>query len=154
MKDSIMKDTFMTTVIAGTIASVVQIAISWTLYLTGIIEQNPSLLHAMLLSNQVNPNLYFVLLGILSNFIAGVAFSTIIVITIRFTGKDFALFKGAGIGLVNASFQYIVLTRLFINPSIALPNPISELHTFIVYPLWGAIVAYIVDRYSDIRTVR
>lgn len=154
MKNSLMKDTVMTTVIAGTVASVIQMAISWTLYLTGIIEQNPSLLHARLLSNQVNPNLYYVLLGMLSNLIAGVSFSVVIVLTIKFTGKDFALFKGVVIGLVNASFQYIVLTRLFINPSIVLPNPISELHTYIVYPLWGAIVAYIVDKYSDIKTVR
>jgi hypothetical protein len=140
----------MTAFVAGGIATLFQMAISWSLYLLKITNQNPSIFHAKILSNSNNPVLFDIFLGILGNFFAGMFFAIIIIYVLKFTGTDYALYKGTFFGLVNAMIQYYIFARLFKDPTQILPNPITKLHLFIVYALWGFITAYIAVKYSSI----
>jgi hypothetical protein len=145
-----INDSLMTTFVAGGIATLVQMAISWILYLMKITNQNPSIFHAKLLTDSVHPALSEIFLGILGNFIAGMFFAMIIIYILKYTGTDYALLKGTFIGLTNSMIQFYFFARLFKDPADILPSPITKWHLFFVYGLWGFITAYIAVKYSSI----
>lgn len=147
-----VNDTVICILISGSIATILQIIISWVLLLLGIIQQNPSFFHARLLTNKFDVDFIEILLGIVGNFIAGVAFASIVVILLKLTGDDFAIIKGVLIGIINAMFQFYVLSRLFYDPAKLIPNTQTIIHVYILYMLWGAVVAYISSRYFKLRT--
>ena len=147
-----INDTIAVIIISGSIATIVQMIISWTFLLLGLIQQNPSIFHARLLTNKYHVGFAEILLGIVGNFIAGIAFAGIIIIVLKFTGIDYAIMKGASIGIINAMLQFYVLARLFHNPILIIPDLASIVHTYIVYIFWGALVAYISSRYFLLKT--
>jgi len=126
--------------------------ISWTFYFLGLIQQNPSIFHARILTNKYQVGFAEIMLGVLGNFIAGIAFASIIIILLKYAGIDYAIMKGASIGIINAMLQYYVLARLFHNPSLLTQDIASIIHVYIVYILWGALVAYISSRYFQLET--
>jgi hypothetical protein len=149
-----MRDSFFTSFVAGGIATLVQMAISWSLYLAGIVEQNPSIFHARLLTNKMDPNIFEIILGALNNLAAGMFFALAIFYFLRLTGTDYALLKGGFIGYINAIVHFLFLARLYVKPGLVLPNAITEWHVFAVYTLWGVITAYIIRKYGDVKIIR
>ena len=145
-------DTVLSIVVSGSIATVIQMVISWASLLLGFIEQNPSIFHARLLTNRFNVGFVEVVLGTFGNFIAGIAFASIIIILLKLTGSDYNILKGALVGIINAMFQFYVLTRLFHNPTLLIPDIPTIVHVYVVYALWGSLVAYISVKYFGIRT--
>lgn len=69
-------------VIAGGIATIIQMIISWSLYFLHIIEQTPSILQAKLLVDSTNYDISIIILGIFNNLFAGIFFSSAIVLTL------------------------------------------------------------------------
>lgn len=144
-------DTILSIVISGSIATVIQMVISWSLLLLGFIEQNPSIFHARLLTNRFNVGFAEIILGTFGNLIAGIAFASIIIIVLKITGSDYNIFKGALLGIINAMLQFYVLTRLFHNPTLLIPDIPTIIHVYVVYALWGSLVAFISVKYFGIR---
>lgn len=149
-----MRDSFFTAFMAGGIATLVQMAISWSLHLAGIIEQNPSLFHARLLTNKLNPNIFEIILGVLNNVAAGMFFAIILLYFLRLTGTDYALLKGGFIGYINSIIQFLFLARLYVKPGLVLPNAVTQWHLFTVYTLWGVITAYIIRKYGEVKIIK
>ncbi len=141
--------------ISGGIATIVQMVISWSLYLLGIVNLNPSIFHARLMTNRMNVNSSEIVLGMIGNFVAGLVFAFLIIVLLKLTGTDYALLKGGIMGIINAMIQYYLLTRLFTHdPTILIPNTITIWHVYIVYCIWGLIVAYIATRYCSVKVSR
>lgn len=149
-----LKDTFMTTLVAGSIGTAVQMIISWSLYLLKITNRNTSLFHAMLLTDNAKPNLGEIVLGVFSNFGAGIFFALFVVYFLRLTGFDYAIIKGAFIGVFCSMFQFIFLARLFKNPSEIIPDTMTMYQLFVGYIFWGIITAYITKKYSSVRIIK
>lgn len=146
-----LRDTGKLIFVSGFIATVIQMLISWGAYFWGFIEQNPSIFHTRLLVNRMSYNVNELLIGILGNLIAGIAFATIIIFLLKITGVDYAIFKGGFIGIVNAMFQFYVLARLFSGPTAIIPDDRTIIHIYVVYFIWGILVAYIYKRYYQIN---
>ncbi len=147
-----VEDTFLITLIAGIPATILEMIIHWTLFLTKITSQNPSLFHARLLTNRINVSTSEVILGIIGNLVAGGAFALLIILFLKYTGVDYALLKGTLIGLINAMIQFYILTRLFTpDPTPIIPSSITIWAVYIVYSGWGTLVAYIATRYCRIK---
>lgn len=144
-----LRDSFFTAFVAGGIATLVQMAISWSLYWSGITEQNPSIFHARLLTNKMDPNFYEILLGTFNNVAAGMFFALVIYYFLKLTGTDYALLKGGFIGYINAIIQFLFLARLYVKPGLVLPNAVTQWHLFAVYTIWGVITAYIIRKYGE-----
>ncbi len=148
-----IKDTAIITLIAGGIATIIQTIISWFLFLLNITEQTPAIFHARLITNKFDYNIYELLLGFFTSFAAGIFFAGFVVLLLKITGKDFAILKGAFIGFINAMIQFLFFARLFIRPEKVIPSYAGLWHVFILYTLWGVIVAYIIEKYYDIKII-
>ena len=147
-----VEDTFLITLISGISATILQMIIHWTLFLTGITSQNPSIFHARLLTNRMNITVSEIILGAIGNIAAGCAFAFLIILLLKFTGIDYALLKGTITGLINAMIQFYLLTRLFTpDPTPIIPSSITIWSVYIVYSGWGMLVAYIATRYCRIK---
>lgn len=147
-------DTVVSVLVSGSIATVIQMIISWGLYFLGLIQQNPSFFHARLLTNKFVVTTGELMLGIFGNFIAGIGFAAIIVVLLVLTGTDYAVLKGALIGLINGMLQFYILSRLFYDPALLVPDVLTIIHVYAVYTIWGVIVAYISSRYFNLRVKR
>lgn len=147
-----VEDTFLITLISGIPATILEMIIHWTLFLTKISSQNPSLFHARLLTNRMNVTTSEVILGVIGNLAAGGAFAFLIIMFLKYTGVDYALLKGTLIGLLNAMIQFYILSRLFTpDPTPIIPSSITIWSVYIVYSGWGTLVAYIATRYCRIK---
>lgn len=147
-----VEDTFLVTLVSAIPATILQMIIHWPLYLAGIISQNPSVFHAKLLFNTINVTTPEIVLGVVGNLVAGIAFASLIILLLKFTGSDYALLKGTLTGLINAMIQFYFLARLFTpDPALIIPNPTTIWSTYIVYSFWGMLVAYIATRYCRIK---
>ena len=149
-----VEDTFLITLVSGIPATLLQMVIHWTLFLTKITSQNPTIFHARLLTNRFNVSVSEIILGAIGNIAAGCAFAFLIVLLLKFTGIDYALLKGTLMGLINAMIQFYILTRLFTpDPTPIIPSSITIWSVYIVYSGWGTLVAYIATRYCRIKVV-
>lgn len=128
-----VNDSIIIAFIAGSIGTLIQMVISWSLYLLDIINQNPSILHARLLTSAANPNTGEIILGTFGNFAAGLFAAIILVYILKYTGTDFALIKGGFLGAILAMLQFYILTRLFKDPTKVTPSTITQYHLYIVY---------------------
>ena len=147
-----VEDTFLITLVSGIPATIVEMIIHWSLLLTGITNQNPSIFNARLLTNKLNVTTSEVILGSIGNLAAGCIFAFLIILFLKFTGVDYALLKGTVIGLINAMIQFYILARLFTpNPTPIIPTDTTIWAVYIVYCGWGMLVAYIATRYCRIK---
>jgi hypothetical protein len=147
-----IEDTFLITLISGIPATIMEMIIHWTLFLTGITSQNPSIFNARLLTNRMNVTVSEIVLGAIGNIAAGCAFASLIILLLKFTGIDYALLEGTLIGLINAMIQFYVLARLFTpDPTPIIPSAITLWSVYIVYCVWGTLVAYIATRFCRIK---
>lgn len=147
-----IEDTFLITLVSGIPATILQMIIHWSLFLTGIMSQNPSIFHARLLTNKFNVTTAEVILGAIGNLAAGCAFAFLVILLLKFTGIDYALLKGTLTGLINAMIQFYLLTRLFTpDPTPLIPTATTIWLVYIVYSVWGMLVAYIATRYCRIK---
>ena len=147
-----VEDTFLITLASGIPATILQMIVHWTLFLTGITSQNPSIFNARLLTNRMNVTISEITLGAIGNIAAGCAFAFLIILLLKFSGIDYALLKGTLMGLINAMIQFYILARLFTpDPTPIIPNAITIWSVYIVYCGWGMLVAYIATRYCRIK---
>lgn len=149
-----IEDTFLITLIAAIPATILQMIIHWTLFLTGITSQNPSIFNARLLTNRMNITVSEIILGAIGNIAAGCAFAFLVILLLKFTGIDYALLKGTLLGLINAMIQFYILARLFTpDPTPIIPSSITIWSVYIVYSGWGMLVAYIATKYCRIKVI-
>lgn len=146
-----IQDQGMAIFFAGSIATIFQMIFSWSLYLLGVIDQNPSILHARLLINKMEYSNSVLVLGLISNFIAGVFFMGVIWFVLKIFGTDYALIKGGFMGYIHAMIQFLFFARLFSNPTELIPNTPTLWHVYIGYTMWGIIGAYLLKKYCNIR---
>ncbi len=106
-----------------------------------------------MITNRIDYNIYELLLGFLTSFAAGIFFAGFVVLLLRITGKDFAILKGAFVGFINAMIQFLFFARLFTIPEKLVPSYAGLWHVFILYTIWGIIVAYVVEKYYDIKII-
>ena len=148
-----LEDSVITILVTGGIATIVQMIISWTLFLTDIIQQNPSLFHTRLLTGRMEVSTFELAIGTVGTFVAGVAFSTLILLTLKITGSDHPVIKGGGVGIVNTMFQFYILARLFPEPRMIIPDALTIAQVYLVYMIWGIITAVLIRNYADIENL-
>jgi hypothetical protein len=88
------------------------------------------------------------LVGFIAHFTLGAVFGVILAYTLRFTGKDFYILKGIGLGavfwLVSIGF-FMHLMQIEIEGR---HSPLSNLAAIIEFNIMGICTAYIIKKYA------
>lgn len=144
-----MRDTITIGTIAGLVSTTVMTIINWTVRLLGFkfittwetathIFLNKALIHT--------PTGYIV--GFVGQFALGSIFGVLVAYTLRFTGKDFYILKGIGMGAV-VWLASIGFFMHFLNIQIqGRGEPLSNLIAILDFIVLGIIDSYIVKRYA------
>lgn len=153
MRDIKIKDSAMAIFFSGSIATIFQMIFSWSLYLMGIINQNPSILHTRLLVNKMKYTNSVLILGLISNFVTGIFFMITVWIVLKVSGTDYAIYKGGFMGFICAMMQFLFFARLFTDPTEIIPSTATLWHVYIAYTIWGIIGAHLLKKYCVIKVI-
>jgi hypothetical protein len=102
---------------------------------------NPHIIHT--------PTGYFV--GLLAQFILGSIFGMIVAYTLRFTGKDFYILKGIGVGAVVWLASIGFFMRLLHIEIQGRNEPLSNIMAVIEFNMMGIISSMIIAKYAKFK---
>jgi hypothetical protein len=150
-----MRDTITIGTIAGCISSAVMtlviLIVRWmgfqfitTWETAAAIFLNPELVHT--------PVGY--LIGFIGQFILGATFGIAVAYTLRFTGKDYYILKGIGVGAMYWMGTVGFFMHLLHIATEGRGDPLSNIMAVIEFNILGIINAGIIAKYADFRKIR
>lgn len=144
-----MRDTITIGAIAGLISTTVMTVIVWAVRLLGhqFITPWETATHIFLVRRLIHTPIGY-LVGFTGNFTLGAIFGVIMAYILRFTGKDFYILKGIGLGAVVwltsiGFFMHLLSIRIE-----GRSDPLSNLMAIIEFNIMGIITSYIIQKYA------
>jgi hypothetical protein len=147
-----IRDTITIGFIAGTLATLVMTTYYWLLRLLGFkfITTWETAAHIFLNGNLLKTPIG-ILTGFLAQFVLGALFGIIVAYTLRFTGKDYYLLKGVGVGAVIWLGSVGFFMRFLHIALHGRGQPLTNLLTIIDFIVIGIISSTIIARYGKFK---
>jgi hypothetical protein len=92
---------------------------------------------------------YFI--GLLTQFILGAIFGTVVSYTLRLTGKDFYILKGIGVGAIIWLASIGLFMRLLHIELQGRVDPVSNIMAILEFNMMGIIISMIIARYAKFK---
>ena len=144
-----MRDTITMGTIAGFISTTVMTIIVWIVRLLGyeFITTWETATHIFLTKKLIHTPIGY-LTGFLGQFSLGAIYGVIVAYTLRFTGKDFYILKGIGVGAVVWLASIGFFMHLLGIQIEGRGDPLSNLMAIIEFIILGIINSYVVKKYA------
>lgn len=139
-----MKDTIMRGVFAGAVATPIQAAMNWAWFFGGLADDTLTQLLAraiLIIPPEQTVTVTQNIIGLVCHFIIGLLFAVVVSYVIRYSGWDYYLVKGTGIGMVIWAIHLGLLPYLARVP-MTTPSSVALLH-LLDHTLWGFATAYL-----------
>ena len=149
-----MKDTFTAGTVAGLIGTLVILASQQALFALNLIQMTTMDVSAeIFLEPHQTGNTAGFLVGLISHFLVGAGGGVLLAYFIKFTGKDYYLLKGLGLGAFMLLLGMALVTTIMdIVPEMREDSLTALLH-MLTYFIYGLTCSYVLRRYGKFEFV-
>lgn len=141
------RDSIITGALAGLLGNLGKEAVVWPLHWLGWVRYTFAHIAAgYFVEGKFINNPVSLATGFIADFTIAAFFGVLLLYLLRFTGKDYAILKGVGFGLVAYIIFYGLLMALDVTRA-SLLTPLPNLLLFIPHVIFGALTAYLLERF-------
>lgn len=142
--DGLEMDTILRGSIAGSVALIIALSVSWILYMFGVLPSTGSHYSAMFITSPGTPLTTLpLLLGSLTNLVTGALVGVVIAFLFKRTGNDYWWLKSVGLGVVLWPVHVTFIPALIAPRLYTLLPPIMVFASLLLSALYGIVAGLV-----------
>lgn len=146
-----MKDTIILGSISGIIANLLKTIIAWVFNILGLTKFTFIHINAgYFVDERFVKTPIGLATGVIGDFTMAAFLGVLIVLTLKLTGTDYAIIKGAGFGSVSYIFLFGIGMALDVT-RVSIMTPLPNLILFFPQIVFGALTSWIAVKYGQIK---